>query len=341
MQSKKIYFAFFLFWFIPIFVYANVGFSQQTFIDKTRDRVLQTSIWYPTQAKQTTIFGENVVFKGFEASKDAKIKEGKYPLFILVHGTSGNWKNLSWLAYKLAQNGAIVIAANHPGYTTAKSTPLSVIRAWNQPLDISFLLDAFFKSKFRNFLDAKQIYIIGYSLGGYSAMALAGARVDMKSYPSFCSKNKDESCKYFQKTFSHFDAEFYKNSSKDYRDKRVRGVVAIAPGFVEVMSDNSLKNITIPTLIIGAQEDKNIPPSKHFYKKMKVFSKAIRYKQIADASHFSFMQICKKGALKILEKEKAAFVCKDGAQKNREEIHKELYQDIVEFIKTLKGSKIS
>jgi predicted dienelactone hydrolase len=336
MQSKKICFTLLLFLFVPIFMYANVGFSQQTFTDKTRDRVLQTSIWYPTQAKQVSVFGENVVFKGFEASKDAKIKKGKYPLFVLVHGTSGNWKNLSWLAYKLAQNGAIVIAANHPGYTSADATPSGVIRAWNQPLDVSFLLDAFLKSKYQSVLNEKKIYVIGYSLGGYSAMALAGARLDMKDYLVFCASNKDESCKYFQKTFSGFDAKFYEKSSKDYGDKRVSGIVAIAPGFVEAMRDKSLKNITIPTLIIGAQKDKNVPPSTHFYRKMKVFSKAIRYKEISDASHFSFMQVCKKGALKILAEEEAEFVCKDGMQKSREAIHKELYKSILNFIQNIK-----
>lgn len=332
MSPKSAWLMPFLLSFFPLFTHAEVGFSQHIFVDETRRRSLPTFVWFPTDVQKTETFAENIAFEGFQASQDAPIQKGRHPLFVLIHGTSGNWKNLSWLAWKLAQNGAIVISANHPGYTTGDATPLSVIRAWEQPRDISFLLDALSESAFRNHFDPKQIYVIGYSLGGYSALALAGAKLDMNQYPVFCTQNRDKSCQYFQKTFSAFDESFYQGFELEQTDPRITASIAIAPGFVESMTDESLKNIKITTLIIGAQKDENVPPNTHFLPKMKMFSQAITYQVISDASHFSFVQICKPAAMEILAEEGAEFVCQDGGNKTRQTIHEELYEMISHFL---------
>ena len=341
MEFRKVLIGFFLLS-ISSVLYAGVGFSSTVFTDNVRDRTLTSYIWYPTNTQGTEIVAENIAFKGFSASKDANIIKKKFPLYILVHGTSGNWKNLSWLAPKLCQGGAIVIAANHPDYTSNNNTPDSVIKMWNQPKDISFLLDSMFESKFGKQLDNENIFVVGYSLGGYSSMAVAGAKLDMKKYLSFCSENKDKSCRYFKSTFQNFNKEFFQNSAQSQKDVRIRASIAIAPGFVESMTNESLNNIGIPTLIIGAELDENVPPNTHFKPKFNAFSKKIKYQEISNATHFSFMQICRPKAKEILAEENAEFVCIDGGKRSRQELHDEIYQMIKNFIRkqniTIKSS---
>lgn len=315
---------------------AGVGFSTATFTDQHRDRSLATFFWYPSEDKEIEVIAGNVAFEGFKASQNAKIQDGTFPLYVLVHGTSGNWKNLSWLAAALAKEGAFVMAANHPDYTSGNSSPASVMKMWDQPKDISFLLDRVFSSDFSEYLDKDRINVIGYSLGGYSALALAGAVLDMKSYLSFCLENLDKACEYFSSTFPDFNDSFYENASKNHIDDRIMTSIAIAPGFVESMTDVSLANIDIPVLIIGAEHDKNIPPATHFEPKRRKFSETTEYQEINDASHFSFMQICRPKAIEILAEEGAEFVCKDGGTKSRQEIHKELYQMISKYIQSQK-----
>ncbi|WP_321470261.1 alpha/beta fold hydrolase [Halarcobacter sp.] len=316
-------------------LYAGVGLDNFEFLNKNNNRLLKGIILYPSDEKSDKTFAENIAFKGFEAKKDALIKKEKSPLIVFTHGTSGNWKNQSWLAAKLASIGYIVIAANHPGYTTGDSSASTVLKMWNQPKDVSFMLDSILKSKYKNFIDTDKIYTLGLSLGGYTSMALTGAKLDMKSLKSFCSKHDDISCKYFKKAYSILDNDFYKESSKDYKDERVKASIAIAPGLVPFMTNDSLKKIDKPVLVLGAEFDKNVPVKTQILPKIDSFSKSIIYEEIKDSSHFSFLQICKKGAKKILEEEDASFVCNDGNKKTRQTIHKEVYNKVVNFLNNL------
>jgi predicted dienelactone hydrolase len=246
---KKIFILVFSF----CFCFAKVGVKEQTFIDKKRDRSIKTFILYPTNdTKKEEVFGANPVFYGFKGIKDAKLFGKDLPVYFLAHGTSGNWRNLSWLGYKLANEGAIVISANYPKYTSGEATPNRLIRPWDQPLDISFLIDKI-SDKYQLVINKKDINVIGHSLGGYTALALAGARFKVFGYESYCKNYQDVSCKYFKdafKTLTEKDRDLF---SKSYKDKRVKNVVAIAPGFIPAIVQDSLKDLSAKVLIISAQ----------------------------------------------------------------------------------------
>ncbi len=140
-----------------------MGFSQKSVLNK--DRKLDFAIWYPSLEKENETFGQNVVFFGFKAKKDAKIIDKKFPLIIFLHGSTGNWRNMSWLAKKLAKDN-IIISANHPGSTSKDSTPKTVLEVWTQSKDVKFLISRILKSDFKNNIDKDKIFVLGYSLGG-------------------------------------------------------------------------------------------------------------------------------------------------------------------------------
>jgi len=310
---------------------AGVGMAEAVFKDVKRERTLRTHIWYPSDDGPAARFAENAVFKGIDAVRDGSLRPGTYPLYVLLHGTTGNWRNLSWLAARLAENGAVVCAADHPGYTSGNATPASVLRAWNQALDASFLTGEMLRSRFRGVIDQSKVFAVGYSLGGYSALALAGGRLDLRRYIDFCDENQDLSCRYFRPALSGLTERDFTAGARNLKDARFTGAVAIAPGFVESCTLKSLKGITIPVLIVGGGKDQNIPPSTHFYPRLPDFPKNIAYREIPDAAHFSFMQICKPGALEILAEEDAEFVCMDHGS-DRRAIHDRLYRYIVDFL---------
>ncbi|WP_319583219.1 alpha/beta fold hydrolase [uncultured Pseudodesulfovibrio sp.] len=310
---------------------AGVGMAETVFKDAGRGRTLKAHIWYPSDGKPEGRFAENAVFEGVDAVMDGAIKPGRYPLYILLHGTTGNWRNLSWLAARLAEDGGVVCAADHPGYTSGDGDPASVIRAWDQPRDASFLAAEMVRSRFGEAVDPTRVFAVGYSLGGYSALALAGAKIDLHRYVEFCADNQDRSCRYFKPALTGLAERDFTLAAQELTDDRFSKVVAIAPGFVEACTPESLKRIAIPVLIVGGGKDQNIPPSTHFYPRLPEFPKNIFYREMPNASHFSFMQLCKPGALKILAEEDAEFVCMDfGA--DRRAIHDKLYQYIVEFL---------
>ncbi|MBU2713239.1 hypothetical protein [Zooshikella harenae] len=90
---------------------SQIGIETKTFTDNSRKRTFSAYILYPTnETNNPKTFAQNAAFWGFEAIEKSSISSKKLPLYIMVHGTSGNWRNLSWLASKLAKEGAIVIS---------------------------------------------------------------------------------------------------------------------------------------------------------------------------------------------------------------------------------------
>jgi predicted dienelactone hydrolase len=316
-----------------ISLYSQIGLTSRTFIDSTRGRTINTTLLYPAKSDSIDSFGSNRVFKGFKASLNADLfSDKKLPLIILIHGTSGNWKNLTWLGAPIANKGAIVVAANHEGSTTGDATPSSVIRVWNQPQDVSFLIDRLLKSEFSEFIDNNKIIAIGSSLGGYTTLALTGAILNFEKYKQFCFDNEDASTKFFRPALDELNQDFYTKANQLHLDNRISLAIALVPGFVEVMNFDSLKNIKIPALIIGASLDENLPPATHYEPFLDEFPAAWKYIEITDATHYSFLQKCKPGALKILAEENAEFACMEKGEKTREEIHIEVLDEIEEFM---------
>jgi predicted dienelactone hydrolase len=232
----------------------------------------------------------------------------------------------------LAADGAVVVAADHPGQTSGDATPASVIRVWHQPDDLRFLLDAVLHSKFGQHIDRNKVAVIGYSLGGYSALAAAGAIVDIDKYVQFCAVNDDAACTYFRPAFATLDPEYFAAASQDHAIAGVAASVAIAPGLVESMMPASTRNIAVPILIVGAELDHNVPPATHLRPFLENFPRSTEYTEIPGAKHFSFMQICLPGATKKLAEEDAAFVCEDGDGVDRTRIHDEVFGIVSEFL---------
>jgi len=157
----------------------------------------------------------------------------------------------------------------------------------------------------------------------------------MSTYKDFCKKYEDKACKFFKNAMTIIDEDYLKEAAQNYIDERIKASIALAPGFVQNMTNESLKDINIPTLIIGAQLDHNAPVETVIKSKMKNFSKTMQYVEIEDASHFSFMQICTSKAAMILKEENAEFICLDGENKKRETIHLETKKIVKSFLKKL------
>lgn len=316
--------AFFLF---PISSFANIGLSMIEFEDISRNRLIPSFIFYPTDKPATELFAENIAFYGFTAKENAGVSKYNLPLYVLVHGTSGNWKNTSWLASELASS-AIVVSADFPDYTTGEATPESVLKPWNQPKDVSFLIKEILASRFGKHIDPNKIAVIGNSLGGYTALALAGAIIDLRKYQEFCEIHADKSCSYFRPALANLTTEDIEKANQSLFDKRIKAAIAITPGFGESMDEKALMDSHVPMLIINAENDTNVPAKTHLAN----IPANVAQHTINAASHFSFLQVCKPNAKAILAEEGAEFVCEDGGKRSRQEIHKEAIRVIKHFL---------
>lgn len=109
--------------------------------------------------------------------------QGPFPMLLFSHGLGGDPGEQVSLATHLASHGIIFAAVYHPGEVIDPEHPESFPFAEmlrNRPMDMSFLLDRILERSrtpgdlLHGLVDPDRIAAGGFSLGGYTAMALAG-----------------------------------------------------------------------------------------------------------------------------------------------------------------------
>lgn len=87
----------------------------------------------------------------------------------------------------LSMTGFVVVLPNHPGSTSGNASAQAAARVWERPADISAVIDQIVMNpQDYPYIDTDRIAALGFSAGGYTAMAVSGARVDVGALQSFC-----------------------------------------------------------------------------------------------------------------------------------------------------------
>lgn len=262
--------------------------------------VTPVALYYPTAAPARPVaMGPFTVTAAIGAAPSASIKG----LIMLSHGTGGSELGHSTLAQALAQSGYLVAALRHPGDnwqdTSLRDGPGAARYFVQRPLQVSQVIDALLQDplwKDRIASDSKgpRIGAIGHSAGGYTVLALAGGQPDMARLanhcarvraqdPIFCSMGRSPSAAPAGET----TAPAASSPQAAPTDTRVRAVAALAPVGVP-LSDQSLARITLPTLLVQAEQDRFLVPRFHSGWIAQNMPKA-QLQSVPQAWHFVFM----------------------------------------------------
>jgi len=139
-------------------------------------RTLDTIVWYPAVARTGTPDALGL--------RDAKVRRGRFPLIVFMHGTCGRPDEATYLTNALAAQGFVVAAPPHPGLTAADlpgclAFSATVNAALNVLPDVRLVIDSLLKeaddpsSPFSKRLRSDALGISGLSFGGYAAMVAA------------------------------------------------------------------------------------------------------------------------------------------------------------------------
>ena len=113
-------------------------------------------------------------------------------------------------------------------------------------------------------------------------------------------------------------------------------MVSLDLGLARSFSIVSLNDIKVPTLILAAGIDIGDLPQalESGYIAEHVPLNSRRYKVYEKATHFSFIQGCKPGAIAMLNEEVPGdgIICKDGIGTSRDQLHQLFFNDIVRFL---------
>lgn len=199
-------------------------------------------------------------------SKEASLNK---PVIVFSHGLGSIKTDLRYLAEHLASYGYIVAALEHPGSNEThvkkalnlQAPLLEAEEFLNRPKDISFVLDnlklvndapGVLKGK----LASDNVMVVGYSLGGATALSLAGAELQLSGLKQRCPGNVlafslGENAQCFAKSLPE--------DSYQLRDERVKRAIAFSPTTSLLFGETGLTKVAVPTLIGSGSADKTTP----------------------------------------------------------------------------------
>ena len=300
-----------------------------------RDATIKYHMWYPTTGggRDVTV-GGNGVFYGTQAGRDAPRKDGAFPLVLISHGSGGNAGQFGWIAETLANAGYVVILPNHPGTTTGNASAEAAMRLWERPQDLSAIIDAIEADREAfGFIDTSRIATLGFSAGGYTAMALTGVRLSPERLNAFCDQDTGLSdCTFFEIMGIDLHTVDFGPAAQDLRDPRVTTSVVIDPGTTPAMVQDSFADITVPMQIISLGAPGEIPLGVNADIAAAQIPNA-EHVHIEGSWHFSFLAQCKEKGASILEREgELDRLCDEVSDRSREDIHTELKKTITAFL---------
>lgn len=307
-----------------------VGVREIAAPSKERGGDLAVTIWYPAEAGGKTItLGENAFFVGTDAMLDAPISRGEYPLILLSHGAGlgGTPQAMSWIATPLAKQGYIVAAPTHPGNGGVNRSAAETMKLWLRPADISATLDAVEQLPLlEKRLEAGRVGILGLSMGGNTALALSGARIDPIRLAGYCDTDalNPSLCEWVRQSGIDLHAMDMELAGRNNRDVRIKFAMVIDPVPADVFQTDSFSMVTIPVEIVNLGKPGAIPQTALASGIAKAISKST-YSLIEEASHYSMFGKCKPGAAQLAVSEAIGEpICSDGEGQSRLEIHKRL-----------------
>ncbi len=316
----------------------GAGITYSKAFAPVRDQKVGFHIWYPAEpGGKTVTIGGNGVFYGTPAGRGAPHRDGQFPAVVISHGAGGNAGQFGWIAAELAQAGFVVILPNHPGTTSGNASAEAAVRVWERPADVSAVLDEITSNPASYpYIDVDRIAMLGFSAGGYTAMAIAGARVDPDRLQRFCDDGDHgmSDCAFL----AHFGIDLHsmdlRPAAQDLRDPRISTAVVVDPGIVSTLTQPSLAQIEIPMLILNLGDEDKVPAGVYARDAAQEIAKA-QYVIVPDATHFSFLARCKPKGARILKNEgEPDPLCDDAGGRGRADIHAELRGVIVNYLAT-------
>ncbi|MEF3048295.1 alpha/beta hydrolase family protein [Pseudotabrizicola sp. L79] len=315
---------------------AGIAYAKAT--APLRGQSLDVHLWYPTEpGGRAVTVGGNGVFHGTPAGRGAPPAPGRHPLIVMSHGAGGNAGQFGWIASKLAAAGYVVALPNHPGSTSGNASAIEAARIWQRPQDVTAVLDEITSHpQDYPFVAPARIGVLGFSAGGYTALALSGARVDPARLAAFCDAGGRgmSDCDFFARFGVDLHAIDLTPAAQDLRDDRIGFAVVVDPGIVETLTSDSLGRIDLPMLVINLGAEAHVPAPVH----ARALSETVpgaQYRLVADATHFSFLAECTpKGPAILVAEGEADPLCTDAGGRSRGDIHAELADTILQFLGT-------
>jgi predicted dienelactone hydrolase len=236
------------------------------------DRTLTVEVWYPAaipEGETPVVTYEDTLGRaddpknplvpfsfGGRALRDADAQDSgaPYPLIVVSHGFPGSRFMLTYLTENLASKGYVVVSIDHME-STFSDTAGFASTLLNRPLDIRFVIDQMAEmgeegseSFLAGLLDAENTGLIGYSMGGYGSLNVAGGAYGAAYLPTL---------KQFGFSGADLLAVNVAGNEAYTPDERVKAVYTFAPWGMNfgLWDKASLATLDVPVFFVAGDQD--------------------------------------------------------------------------------------
>jgi predicted dienelactone hydrolase len=310
------------------------------------DAAMRVLLWFPARAgtqEREIIVGpaDRPVFVAGRAAVDAEWgSPSPTPLVLLSHGFGGSARQMTWLGTALARAGYLALALDHPGTNGIDGINAAGAYApWARATDLSAALDDLIADPaWGPRVDRDRIAVAGFSLGGWTAALLVGARADFGAFDRFCASEERDSICEPQVEFP-LDligrrravladpalAQLARGESSSHRDPRIRAAFLIAPALGRALDRRSLADVRVPVAVIVGSADPITRPQTNAEFIARAIPGAMLL-TLSGVAHYDFLSPCGAGGADAMP------YCADGPGTRRHETHAAAVEALLAFL---------
>ncbi|ESA34588.1 dienelactone hydrolase [Leptolyngbya sp. Heron Island J] len=230
----------------------------------------------PNLTQPGTLFWQTQELELYDSDRDRPLpvdlylpkSSGPNPLVVISHGFGGSRTNFVDIAQHLASHGIAVAAIEHPGSNLQQlknlvagnaSASMAANEFVDRPQDVSYLLDyleTHNQGQLASRLDLDKIGVMGHSFGGYTALALTGAQLNIEQLETRCANELTNSvnvsiplqCLALQSQFE-----------QPLQDERIKAAFVFNPFTSLVFGETGLSQVRTPVFMISGSADPIAP----------------------------------------------------------------------------------
>lgn len=285
---------------------------------------LELGIWYPTDQAPAAV--PNTPF-GQALALEAPVAGRNLPVVVLSHGHGGWMGGHADTALALAEAGLVAVGLTHPGNNFQDESAPTPVWMETRPADVTVALDYVTAGwPGAGAVDAARIGAFGFSAGGYTVLAAAGAVPDAGRVTDHCREDPEEFiCQV------GMGSEITQSAKRfaPMGDARIGAVAALAPGLSFAFTPDSLSGIGIPVMLWSGAADDRVPEATNAAYLSAHLPQA-QTVTVPDAGHFAFLAPCNP-ALEQANPRVWQIVCVDAPGFDRATFHVRMNGDLVTF----------
>ena len=284
------------------------------------ENIMDGAIFYPTWPAPGRTGNATWVV---DALSDAPPADGRFPLILLSHGDGGNRLSHHDLATDLAQRGFIVVTVTHPGDSDRDPDAWRSDRVLvGREYDLRAALDAVLADAvFGGHVDRNRIAVAGFSLGGYTALLLAGAKPDFSRFSTYCRDTGAAPATCAE------GPPLIRPGLGFFRDERVKAAYLMAPNPGYFFTREGLADVRIPVHIDDPEDDNMVVRPYAAERIRDLLPDTPEYIRVPGVGHYAYFAPCPDRA-----RDRTLQVCTDPAGFDRAGFHAELAGQIADFL---------